>query len=114
VPLNSCYVVAAANSSAAERLAACLNSTWLRAAARLLATPAASGFCRFNARTVGLLPLPMSVTGDAALPYLAGQARAGVNVQEQVDEIMARHLGLSSAAQHALRVVVDSAASDRR
>jgi hypothetical protein len=114
IPLNSCYVAATTSAAAADRLAASLNSTWLRAAARLLAVPAAGGFARFNARTVSLLPLPATTASDSLLPRLACEARAGAEVQEQLDEIMAGHLGLSSAAQHALRTVVDGASSYRR
>ena len=114
IPLNSCYVAAARTASAAESLTACLNSTWLRAAARLAAVPAAGGFARFNARLVSGLPLPTSAGCDPVLPELARTARAGADVQKDLDECMARHLGLSCAAQNALRTVVDSAAGNRR
>lgn len=114
IPLNSCYVAAARNASAAERLSACLNSTWLRAAARLLAVPAAGGFSRFSAQTVAALPFPTSGASDPALPLLAREGRAGVAVQERLDELLAQHLGLSNNAQNALRTVVDSAPRHRR
>jgi hypothetical protein len=114
IPLNSCYVAAATSASAAERLAACLNSTWLRAAARLVAVPAAGGFARFNAKTITLLPLPTPVLNDPALSSLARAGRAGAGVQDELDELMARHLRLPSSAQNALRTVVDSAACRRR
>jgi hypothetical protein len=114
IPLNSCYVVTTKRGAEAEHLAACLNSTWLRAAARLGAVPAASGFARFNARTIARLPLPISAFADPALSRLAQQARAGSLVQEELDEIVAGHLGLSSDAQNALRAVVDGAARHRR
>ena len=114
IPLNSCYVAAATSATQAERLAGCLNSTWLRAAARLSAVPAAGGFSRFNARTIALLPLPVSIADDPALPRLAQQGRAGAPVQGELDQLLARHLGLSSNAQNALRRVVDGAAGHRR
>ncbi|MBA3444562.1 MAG: hypothetical protein H0T58_06890 [Gemmatimonadales bacterium] len=114
IPLNSCYVAAAQNAPTAECLAACLNSTWSRAAARLAAVPAAGGFSRFNARTVSLLPLPSSAGKDPELLRLAREGRAGAPVQGQLDELMARHFGLSGDAQNALRTVVDSAAGYRR
>jgi len=109
IPLNSCYVAAAPSAHVAERLAACLNSTWLRAVARLSAVPAASGFSRFSARTVGSLPLPASVLADPSLNTLAAEAREGATVQGTLDQLVAQHLGLSKTAQHALRAVVDSA-----
>jgi hypothetical protein len=114
VPLNSCYVATAKSAGEAERLVACLNSTWLRAVARLGSVPAASGFARFNAQTVSRLPLPSSALEDSALSRLARQGRAGAPVQEQVDEAVAGHLALSGNAQNALRAVVDGAASHRR
>ena len=109
VPLNSCYVVAVPSIVAAECLAACLNSTWLRAAARLSAVPAAGGYSRFNARTIAELPLPASATNDRVLSRLAREGRSGVDVQEPLDSRMAKHLGISRAAQDALRTVVHGA-----
>jgi hypothetical protein len=109
VPLNSCYVVAARSAAAAECLAACLNSTWLRAASKLLAVPAAGGYSRFNARTIAELPLPASATHDPVLSRLAREGRTGADVQELLDSQMAKHLGISGAAQNALRSVVDGA-----
>jgi hypothetical protein len=114
VPLNSCYVTSASTASHAERLTAYLNSTWSRAAARLGAVPAASGFARFNAQTIARLPLPLTVLTDGVLPSLAQQGRSGAEVQEELDEIVARHLSLTRTAQNALRSVLDSAARDRR
>ena len=114
IPLNSCYVASAKSASEAERLTACLNSTWLRAAARLGAVPAAGGFARFNAQTIARLPLPTTVAADATLSALARQGRAGSAVQEELDELVARHLGLTTTAQNALRSVLGSTARHRR
>ena len=114
IPLNSCYVVTTKSVVEAECLTACLNSTWLRAAARLGAVPAASGFARFNAQTIARLPLPISAFSDSALNRLAQEGRAGALVQEVLDEAVAGHLGLSSDAKNALRAVVDGAAGHRR
>ena len=109
VPLNSCYVVAVPSTSAAECLAAGLNSTWLRAAAQLSAVPAAGGYSRFNARTIAELPLPASATNDPMLSRLAREGRSGADVQGRLDSLMAKHLGISRSAQNALRSVVDGA-----
>jgi hypothetical protein len=109
VPLNSCYVVAVGSAAAAESLAACLNSTWLRAAAQLSAVPAAGGYSRFNARTVAELPLPASAAEDPILARLAREARSDADVQGLLDTQMAKHLGISRAEQNALRSVVDGA-----
>ena len=114
IPLNSCYVATVKSVVEAERLAACLNSTWLRAAARLGAVPAASGFARFNVQTIARLPLPDSAFADSTLTRLAREGRAGTLMQEELDEAVARHLDLSRDAQNALRAVVDGATLHRR
>jgi hypothetical protein len=114
IPLNSCYVAAAKSAAEAERLAACLNSTWLRAIARLGAVPAAGGFARFNAQTIARLPLPTTAPDDSALSWLAQRGRAGMEVQEELDEVVARHLGLTGTAQNALRSYLDNTARDCR
>ncbi len=114
IPLNSCYVAPSETASAAESLAASLNSTWLRAAAQLVAVPAAGGFSRFNAQIVAGLPFPTSGATDPVLSELARTARLGSDVQAELDERLARHLDLPRAAQHALRSVVGGAASHRR
>jgi hypothetical protein len=114
LPLNSCYVAPAVTSTEAERLAAWLNSTWLRAVARIGAVPAAGGFARFNAQVVARLPLPLSVLTDSRLSRITVEGRAGQAVQEELDEIAAQHLGLSSSTQRALRTVLDNATKHRR
>ena len=43
VPLNSCYLIATADSTSSHALASWLNSTWIRALARITAEPAANG-----------------------------------------------------------------------
>lgn len=114
VPLNSCYVAVARNGAEARRLAAWFNCSWIRAAARLGATPAIGGFIRLNARTVSALPLPSSVLTDPELDALARAASRGEQVQHDLDCITARHLGLSRSACRALRTVVGADADDRR
>lgn len=114
IPLNSCYVAPARSAVEAQALAAWLNSTWVGAAARLGAVPAAGGFARFNANVVARLPLPDSALADPRLIELARAGRSGRAVQEDVDELVARHLGLSRSAQRALRGVVVGSAGDRR
>lgn len=113
VPLNSCYVVAVRSTAAAECLAACLNSTWLRVAARLSAVPAAGGYSRFNACNIADLPLPASATDDPVLARLAREGRSGADVQNRLDLQMAKHLGISRASQNALRSAGNDA-DDRR
>jgi hypothetical protein len=106
IPLNSCYVASVGSALQAETLAAWLNSTWIRAVARLGAVPAAGGFARFNAQVVGRLPLPSSVLADSQLAGLARAGRRGGAVQEELDRRAARHLGLTSSAQDALRTAL--------
>jgi hypothetical protein len=108
IPLNSCYVASVGSALRAETLASWLNSTWMRAIARLGAVPAAGGFARFNAQVVSRLPLPSSVFSDPNLARLARAGRAGAMVQEELDRRVARHLGLSQSAQDALRTAVGS------
>ena len=98
----------------AHAAAAWLNSTWIGAVARLGAAPASGGFARFNAQVVARLPLPDSVLINPELTRLSRQARRGILIQEQLDELAARHLDLSSSTQCALRAVVDGGTRHRR
>ena len=109
VPLNSCYVAAMPSAGVAESLAAWLNSTWIRALARLNAEPAAGGCARFAARTIGSVPLPQGVLGD---PVLTGFAHAGRDrdVQAALDECVADVLGLDTGD----RALLASLANRRR
>ena len=114
LPLNSCYVAPTSTAAEAERLAAWLNSSWIRAAALLRAVPAAGGFRRFGAATVGGLPLPASVLSDSDLSGLARAGRRGEPVQEHLDDLAARHLGLSAGERTALGRLVAARAQLRR
>ena len=67
IPLNTCYVLAAPSRDDGLRLAVWLNTTWIRAVARSLATMAASGFTRYGAATVGAVPCPASALADDEL-----------------------------------------------
>jgi hypothetical protein len=113
VPLNTCYVAPARSATEAERVAAWLNSTWLRAAARAGAVPAAGGFARYTAGVVGRLPLPSAVLACDSLPVLARAARQGEPVQDELDELTARHLDLSAGARSALRRLLARGPGDR-
>jgi hypothetical protein len=114
IPLNSCYVAVAPTKSEAERLSAWLNCTWIRVIACQGAVPAAGGFVRFNAGTVGALPLPTAVLTDPALAALARDGRRGEPVQDELDGITARHLGLSAGARAELREADVLGACNRR
>lgn len=102
IPLNTCYVAVAPDASTALRLAAWLNSTWVRAAARLAAPPAANGFGRFTAHVVAALPLPDATLADAALSDLALAGARGDDIQPDLDAHTARILALTPAAADAL------------
>jgi hypothetical protein len=106
IPLNTCYVIAAESADQARALAAWLNSTWMRAAARAVADPARGGFARFNARVVGSLPLPPSVPDDSKLAQLARLAAQGAMVQDAIDAYCAELLGLPQSARETLVSVV--------
>ena len=114
VPLNTCYVAPTPSAVEADRLAAWLNSTWLRAASRAVAVPAASGFARFTAATVGRLPLPAAVQRCPSLAELAAAGRRGESVQEDLDDLAARHLALSAAHRAALRRFLAGSTDHRR
>jgi hypothetical protein len=114
IPLNTCYVAPARSEAEAERLAAWLNSTWIRAVARLGAVPASGGFHRFTAAVVTRLPLPAAVLADERLLAAAKAGRAGEPVQEAIDDLAAGHLALSTRERTALARLVASGAADRR
>jgi hypothetical protein len=113
VPLNSCYVAPTSDAATAGRIAAWLNTTWLRAAARAEALPAAGGYARFNATTVGALPLPAAVLADTRLDPMAREGRMGAPIQDLLDDLAAEHLGLARTARTLLRRVAAERAEHR-
>jgi hypothetical protein len=114
LPLNTCYVAATGTAGEAERLAAWLNSTWIRAVARLGAVPASGGFHRFTAAAVGRVPLPHAVMSDEALLELSRAGRRGEPVQEEIDEVAASHLGLTAGDRSRLASLLSRSPADRR
>jgi hypothetical protein len=102
IPLNSCYVALARSDLEADRIAAWLNCTWIRAAARAAAVPAAGGCARYTSGTVGGLPLPPGVLVDRDLSTLTHSARNGGRVQAELDDLAARHLDLGASQRTAL------------
>jgi hypothetical protein len=110
IALNTCYVTNAPTAAAAAAACAWLNSTWLRAAARLAAPPASGGFARFSAGVVASLPAPPD---DDELMRVSTRAAGGANVQEELDECVARLLDLVAAERQALADVVRGSADDR-
>jgi hypothetical protein len=113
IPLNSCYVAPARSDAEADRIAAWLNSSWMRAAARAAAVPAAGGCARYTAATVGALPLPLTVLADADLLTIARRARTGRGVQTDLDDITAAHLDLDTSRRAALLRALGGSAEDR-
>ncbi len=113
IPLNSCYVAPANSDAEADRIAAWLNSSWLRAAARAGAVPAAGGCARYTASTVGALPLPPAVLSDDDLSALTHSARNGGRVQADLDDIAARHLDLGAPHRAALLGSLGGGSEDR-
>ena len=67
VPLNSCYVVRAADRTDAQALAVLLNSGVAAAWLNVIAEPAANDYRRYLAWTVGLLPVPRDWSRARAL-----------------------------------------------
>jgi hypothetical protein len=113
IPLNSCYVALARTDAEADRVAAWLNCSWVRAAARAGAMPAAGGCARYTASTVGALPLPLSALGDDGLSTLTLSARNYGRVQVELDDIAARHLGLGASQRAALLGSLRGGTEDR-
>jgi hypothetical protein len=113
VPLNSCYVALARSDAEADRLTAWLNSSWIRAAVRAGAVPAAGGCSRHTAVTVGALPLPRGVLTDPDLSTVARLAAEGRQVQADVDDIAARHLSLNESSRRMLLASLGRCAQDR-
>jgi hypothetical protein len=105
IPLNTCYVAPTGSATEAAALAAWLNSSWIRAVAMVGAVPAAGGFLRFSAAVVSRLPLPGGVAGAAALSAVARAGRHD-EVQEALDDIAARRLGLSGPDRSVLARLV--------
>jgi hypothetical protein len=114
IPLNTCYVAAVPTEPEAERLAAWLNSTWVRAIAQLHAVPASGGFHRFTASVVRRVPLPATVLTDDALLAVARAARCGEAVEEAIDDVTAEHLALSPRDRSALAGLVATPSAHRR
>jgi hypothetical protein len=96
VPLNTVYGIATRGALDAHALAALLNTRWCTALARLTADPARGGFCRFNARVVGGLPVPR--TNEAAWSALANHGRRC----EPADALVAELYGFDSTERRAL------------
>ena len=113
VPLNSCYVALVRSDAEAGRLAAWLNSSWMRAAARAGAVPAAGSCSRYTAGTVGRLPLPSGVLADPDLSTFARLAGQGRPVQADLDDITARHLSLNQSSRRTLLASLAGCAEDR-
>jgi hypothetical protein len=114
IPLNTCYLIAAPSTPMALRLAAWLNSTWMRALASLGADLAAGGFRRFKAGVVSELPLPYGVLEDVTLSGLALAGQSGTLCQASLDEACARHLPLSPKDRDALAATVGAPGTHRR
>jgi hypothetical protein len=113
IPLNTCYVMPAPDAETAHRLAAWLNCTWVRAAARLQATVASGGYARFGATLVSALPLPDSALHDPELAAVSAAGASNPTVQARLDALTARHLPLTDHARTAL-AAVPGVADDRR
>ena len=113
IPLNSCYLLALPDARQALALTAWLNTSWLRALARLDADPAAGGYARFNARVIAALPLPDGVLHDVELVQLAERGACGDPIQEALDDHAAALLALPRAARTALAAVAGVGTDDR-
>ncbi|MEO8294906.1 MAG: N-6 DNA methylase [Gemmatimonadota bacterium] len=114
IPLNTCYVMPVRAVPMARAIAAWLNTTWMRAIAVLTADPASGGFYRFNAASVGRLPLPSAVPGDAGLADIAERAEHGQLDQGELDERAAVHLNLSTGEAGLLSAVAGAGTGHRR
>lgn len=114
VPLNSSYVVCCPEEPLALALCAWLNATWVRALARITADPASGGFARFNARSVGAVPLPADLLDDPELAALGARGRRGEEFQGEVDELVGARLELGTGERRVLSEVVGVGTARRR
>lgn len=114
IPLNTCYLLAAPTASAAYAMTAWFNATWLRALARLGADPARGGYVRYNARAVAGLPLPPGILDDPDLAAAGKRAHQDPARTENIDELAATHLQLSSEARRVLARVAEEGTDSRR
>lgn len=105
IPMNTCYVLNAADGATARVIAALLNSTWLRALATIRAPIAASGFRRFNARVIEDLPIPGGAFEDAILTR-AALATPSDDSAIAIDERVAILLDLTLEERNALSAIV--------
>ena len=111
IVLNSCYVIEAATAPEAHAACAWLNSTWVRAVARLTAAPASGGYARFSAGVVGSLPAPPD---DPQLARIGEDGARGITVQEELDERVAGLLDLADGERSALARMARTGADHRR
>jgi hypothetical protein len=100
VPLNTCYVSATPDESAALALAATLNSTWIRVLLRLRADEARGGYRRHNARVMGAVPVPPDSEHRHRLVELSRDAHHTHDVcQQDLDRAVAQALRLDAGAR---------------
>jgi hypothetical protein len=104
IPLNTCYVTLHENDEDALALAALLNSSALRWLARVEADEARGGYRRYNARTVGSLPIPERGSTWADLAAFARSAHARPNAidQDELDDLVASAFHLAATARSEL------------
>ena len=102
VALNTCYVVGVPTARGSLALAAWLNSTPVRALARLGADAALGGFARFNAKALGSVPLPVTALAHPTLCSLAERGHSGEDIQAPLDDLAADLLGLDARDRGAL------------
>ena len=82
-------------------------------ASNLLGAEPRGGCFRYTAATVGALPLPQSALADPDLSTIARLAASGRGMQEDLDDIAARHLSLSEVHRRALVTSLPERAEDR-
>lgn len=108
IPLNTCYGVAVPDAFTAHWLCALLNSTVLRDLAAAIAERAAGRCFRFDARTVGALPLPPR-SSDPAVHALAGVGCAassgGAWSPDDLDRLARSALGIGPSTARSLRAL---------
>lgn len=115
VPLNTCYGVAVPDEYTACWLAAHLNSRPVRSVALVLAERASGGAFRFNASTVGALPLPTHPDTPAvrALARIGRDAaRGGGWDPDELDTHAVQALGLDDDTASFLRHLGDTLRRD--
>ncbi|MEE8133866.1 MAG: N-6 DNA methylase [Gemmatimonadales bacterium] len=106
LPLNTCYCAATPSGRDAHIVTAVLNSTWVIPYVRSAADEARGGYRRLNARVMDRIPIPADSARLTSAISISKRAHAQQHVeQNELDEVVAEALDISTATQARLRTM---------